>query len=480
MKKKILLVAMTFCGSVAFAQKDNVGIGTTKPDQSAALEISSTNKGLLTPRMSLQQRTSIQNPAEGLIVYQTDMLSGFYFYDGKEWKAMTAQNSVAGTDGDWTLTGNAASATDFIGTTNNIDLVFKRNNVQAARLSASNAFFGNQSGLNTTTGTGNAALGVNTLYSNTTGTTNVAIGANSLFLNTAGNNNVAIGNQALNSNSTGNGNIAVGANSMYSNSTGTNNMGMGVTALFSNTTGGNNTGLGYQSLFSNTTGAGNTSVGSNSMLMNTVGNNNMALGAVALNKNTTGSNNVGIGSNAGENNTTGNNNLMLGSQAGISNSTGSDNIFIGYQAGYSETGSSKLYIANTNTATPLVYGDFATKYLAVGEVAAADRAAATSGGYRLLVKGGMITEKIKVATAGTADWADYVFDKDYKVMPLETVEAFIKANKHLPNVPTTSEMISNGNDLMKTDAKLLEKIEELTLYIIELNKEVQKLKKGNR
>jgi hypothetical protein len=97
-----------------------------------------------------------------------------------------------------------------------------------------------------------------------------------------------------------------------------------------------------------------------------------------------------------------------------------------------------------------------------------------------LVKGGMITEKIKVAVAGSVDWADYVFDEDYKIMPLESVEAFVKENKHLPNVPSTKEVMTNGNDLGKTDAKLLEKIEELTLYIIEMNKELKALRKESK
>ena len=107
MKSKILhSLAFSMIVMGAIAQKDNVGIGTTKPDQSAVLDISSSNKGLLTPRMSLQQRNGIQNPATGLIVYQTDLLSGFYFYDGKEWKSMaseTGAKSIADAN-NWGLT----------------------------------------------------------------------------------------------------------------------------------------------------------------------------------------------------------------------------------------------------------------------------------------------------------------------------------------------------------------------------------------
>jgi hypothetical protein len=61
-------------------------------------------------------------------------------------------------------------------------------------------------------------------------------------------------------------------------------------------------------------------------------------------------------------------------------------------------------------------------------------------------------------------------------MPLAEVEAFTKANKHLPNVPSAEEMVANGLDVAATNKMLMEKIEELTLYVIELNKEVQSLK----
>ena len=61
-------------------------------------------------------------------------------------------------------------------------------------------------------------------------------------------------------------------------------------------------------------------------------------------------------------------------------------------------------------------------------------------------------------------------------MPLNEVEAFVKENKHLPNVPSATEMVENGLDVAQMDAKLLEKVEELTLYIIEQNKQIEELK----
>jgi hypothetical protein len=91
-------------------------------------------------------------------------------------------------------------------------------------------------------------------------------------------------------------------------------------------------------------------------------------------------------------------------------------------------------------------------------------------GYRLFVEEGILTERVKVAVSSTTNWADYVFNKDYSLMPLNEVEAFVKENNHLPNVPSATEMVENGLDVAQMDAKLLEKVEELTLYIIEQNK----------
>ncbi|MCU0422132.1 MAG: hypothetical protein MUC81_04905 [Bacteroidia bacterium] len=72
---------------------------------------------------------------------------------------------------------------------------------------------------------------------------------------------------------------------------------------------------------------------------------------------------------------------------------------------------------------------------------------------------------------------DYVFESNYKLMSLNDLECFIKANKHLPNIPSAKEMItSDGVELSTMQFKLLEKIEELTLYLIELNRENQVLK----
>jgi N-acetylneuraminic acid mutarotase len=100
-------------------------------------------------------------------------------------------------------------------------------------------------------------------------------------------------------------------------------------------------------------------------------------------------------------------------------------------------------------------------------------------GYRLYVEQGILTERLRVAVNNSGSWADYVFADDYKLMPLEEVEAYIKEHNHLPNVPSADQMVENGIDVATVDAKLMEKIEELTLYMIEMKKEMKKLANEN-
>jgi hypothetical protein len=102
----------------------------------------------------------------------------------------------------------------------------------------------------------------------------------------------------------------------------------------------------------------------------------------------------------------------------------------------------------------------------------------THADYHLSVDGKVIAPSF-YALDPTINWADYVFDKNYKLTSLEEVESFVNANKHLPEVPSTAEVQSNGINLQEMDALLLKKVEELTLYLIEMKKEMDVLKKKN-
>ena len=92
--------------------------------------------------------------------------------------------------------------------------------------------------------------------------------------------------------------------------------------------------------------------------------------------------------------------------------------------------------------------------------------------YRLFVKDGIKAEKVKVE-AGPGGWADYVFKKEYKLRSLEEVEQHISEKGHLPNIPSAQEVEKEGINLGEMNTKLLEKIEELTLYSIEQNKQLK-------
>lgn len=93
-------------------------------------------------------------------------------------------------------------------------------------------------------------------------------------------------------------------------------------------------------------------------------------------------------------------------------------------------------------------------------------------GNGLTVMGRVATGEILVNSV----WADYVFDDDYALMPIESVEKYIRENRHLPDIPTAKEVAANGVSLGDSHAALLRKVEELTLYIIDQNKTIKEMK----
>ena len=139
--------------------------------------------------------------------------------------------------------------------------------------------------------------------------------------------------------------------------------------LIGNESGKRNTGdynifLGHSSGILNQGGNGNVFMGFNSGSANTVGYSNMFLGVNTGTTNTNGNNNVFVGNSAGGYNNSGSNNVCVGSGSG-GNFDGSGNVMIGYQAGGSETGSNKLYIDNSATSSPLIWGDFSANMVVI-------------------------------------------------------------------------------------------------------------------
>jgi len=100
-----------------------------------------------------------------------------------------------------------------------------------------------------------------------------------------------------------------------------------------------------------------------------------------------------------------------------------------------------------------------------------------SGDHKLRVEGSIGAREITVEASG---WSDFVFEDDYNLQTLKEVEEYINENGHLPEIPSEEEVIENGINLGEMNAKLLQKIEELTLYMIDVNKEVKQLKSENQ
>jgi hypothetical protein len=266
----ILLAAPRF----ALAQSGGVGIGTTTPDGSAALEIKSTTKGLLLPRLSQAQRDamgtgSIAAPVPGLVVYQTDNTPGLYAYDGTAWVRLGGDNL-----GNHTAT-------------------------QAVQL-GNNALTGDGASIGTAVG-----VGVRT------------DGGLNLGQNTAGN-NVAVGYQA-GGGTGGMYNVALGVGSDR------NNHGMG------------NTSIGYKAAGMESTGLFNTFTGMQSGESNTTGSYNIFSGYLSGDNNNGGSNNVFVGFGSGATNVSGSTNTAIGSASGPTTSNLTNTTAIGYGAAVSQS-----------------------------------------------------------------------------------------------------------------------------------------------
>ena len=167
-------------------------------------------------------------------------------------------------------------------------------------------------------------------------------------------------------NLTSNRNNFIGYLAGQQNVNGQLNTAVGFSALRLNLNNSNNTAIGpsaLQSLSAGTTNNSNTAIGPRTLVDLTAGTANTAIGPDAGGDQTSGSFNTYIGPSAGRTNQTGTSNVMIGTSAGLTNVSGSGNVFLGSEAGRNETGSNKLYISNTSTASPLIGGDFSAQEL---------------------------------------------------------------------------------------------------------------------
>ncbi|MBK8608984.1 MAG: hypothetical protein IPL84_03290 [Chitinophagaceae bacterium] len=277
----------------AHAQSLSVNTTGAVADPSAILDVSSTAKGMLIPRMDKTQKNAIATPANGLLVYQTGPDSiGFHYYDlpNTQWVFL---NPIADDTTAWKITGNSnITASHFLGTLNDSALRFRVKNVTAGIIDSAS---------------GNTALGFKSLASNVNNSkNNVAIGFQSSFNGDSVFRTTAVGQNALfynkNNDMVGIG-YRAGAYSGYPGYTSAEHTSLGTDAGYSNFAGSKITAVGYRAyynfdsigntLWANTI-ARNTAIGDSSMAL-TYGAFNTAVGTQSLSRARNSTYNVAVG-----------------------------------------------------------------------------------------------------------------------------------------------------------------------------------------
>lgn len=374
-----------------------LGIGTSNPVARLSVQTGAPEQSPIQINTTIDSSDLIvvqSNPNDSVIKFcgtlALDGLNGILYInttsgggEGTEWTQIATTDDVSGATG-WALTGNSGtnSTINFIGTIDNQDVIFKRNNLRAGLLNNSdlNTSFGVNALNSASSGSSNSAFGHAALGNNTSGISNTALGNNALLDNLSGSNNIAIGKEALMSNTTGGNNIAIGVNALMDETISNNNLAIGNAAL-QTTTGSSNIGIGYHALTINSTANNNIAIGANALALNTTASNNLAIGPSALGNttvspnlaigqsalylNTTGNNNIAIGSNALPANTTGSNNLVIGDNTMISSTTSSNNVAIGREAlKNNTTGATNFAIGRLALTTNTTGSD----NLAIGDV----------------------------------------------------------------------------------------------------------------
>ncbi|GAB3999643.1 hypothetical protein GCM10028807_50460 [Spirosoma daeguense] len=318
--------------------------------------------------------------------------------------------------------------------------------------------------------------------------------------------NTLVGPLAGNLTMTGINNSFVGGYTGYSNTTGFNNSFVGYAAGYNNTTGCYNVFTGFTAGENNTIGRFNVFTGSEAGYSNSTAYYNVFTGNQAGYSNTTGWYNVFTGAFSGQVNTTGFANTFTGFDAGKTNTTGSNNVMLGYNA-HPASGNLQNAVAigaNAKVAlnNAIVLGDHTNASIAVG-------IGTDSPLYPLDVRGiinlrnngtlkfshlsnplfqGTTDQFLTVNEQGETvlaryrlkinhpdNWADRVFAPDYQLKPLSEIERYVQTEKHLPGMPSAEDIAQKGVDLAELNAKLLEKIEELTLHVIRLEKQTQQI-----
>jgi len=409
-------------------------------------------------------------------------------------------------------------------------------NALASNTGDDNTATGNGALQNNTTAYRNTANGWHSLYSNTTGRYNTAVGYQSLAANITADRNTALGYNTLTFSTTGYQNTAVAFGALNNNSTGYANTSVGYQSLYLNTTGNTNTAIGYNSGYDNTSGALNTFLGYASGGGITTGNYNTIIGSVTGLSGTLSNTiiladgqgnqrlfidnngNAGFGTVTPQarlevNHGTANNsglrftNLTSASTAGTSSgkvlsvSANGDVVLEMAGSGVPADGSETIVQAGTGisvsgvgtSGSPYIISATGESYWNISGIGTNNIENSNTGaviigtgistlpsGYKLYVSDGILAEKVKVALKSGNNWADYVFSENYRITPLAEVESFIRSHKHLPGILSAEALVKDGGiDVGQMFSMQMEKIEELTLYLIEINKKIERLEKDN-
>jgi hypothetical protein len=384
-----------------------------------------------------------------------------------------------------------------------------------------NTYVGSKAGFTGNAVNGNVAIG-DSAGANNSDELNVFIGQYS-GLNNEGKRNVIIGNSAAREFLEDNDNVFIGFEAGFASDKARRNVVIGSESgrdlddgednviigseAGKNTDASNNIFIGRESGKANTKGESNVFIGKSSGELSTEGVRNTFMGYRAgIGSNSTGetfaSYNVAVGDSAGAANN-GDGNVFIGSVSGASTVSGYDNVFIGAYAAASGAGAASISNsvaigadAKVAIDNAIILGDTANLDIKVGIGTASPK-------HKLDVKGvvnmsvGFNSPAIKVNDIQFAGldkdgafllsdfkikysekklWSDKVFDESYKLMPLSELKKFIEVNNHLPNVPSANEVVENGVSIYDITAKLLEKIEEQSLYILQMKSEIDELR----
>ena len=326
-----LLISSYWCEA-----QNSVGINTPVNDASAVFEITSTNKGILIPRMSSGQKNSISNPANGLIIFDNNTRS-FWFYSNSAWTEIIGNGSIPDGLGD-----ADADTRIFLEYTNDNDQVrFYQGGTEYFRMrrhrfdvvnNGGSVFFGLGAGQNDDQVTNyNVFVGENAGNAMTTGRRNVGVGYNALSNQFRQHDNVAVGFNAANAFEDVRRTIAVGSNAMSS-----------VDSVDFNI-----------------------ALGHNALINHEERNYNIAVGAFTLGNSINARNNVALGTGALSSMVSGGFNVAIGHRAGESSVGNNYCVYLGHMAGANNTSGRRMFIDNSATATPLIWGDFSVDSIVI-------------------------------------------------------------------------------------------------------------------